>query len=422
MFSTFSTALSALRAHSTALDVVGNNLANLNTTGFKNSSIVFRDLMSQSLGSDTQVGEGVDRPTTERQFLQGAVQSSGGLMDAAIQGDGFFVLRDARGNTLFSRAGNFHLDSAGRLVAVNGARVQGWMGTATTGAVSDIVVALGAAGPPKPSQTFSIDMNLDARAAAAATQAAPYSFTTSLQVFDSLGAPHSLAITMTTNGAGGGSGTTWTASAALDGGAPITLTDPTLSFDNNGQLVPKTPAQAGPPPVPAVYPTITIPAQTLGGGATLGPLTWQTANASNMPRLTQFAATSAASSSSQDGSGSSEMVRVSISDGGAIVAHYSNGQDSLVGQLALAAIRNPDTMLAVGDNALQATSQTSAPTIGLPDSGGRGKIIGAALESSTVDIAAEFTNLITYQRGYQANSRVITTSDELSQETINLKR
>ncbi len=422
MFSTFSIALSALRAHSTALDVVGNNLANLNTTGFKNSTIVFRDLMSQSLGPSTEAGQGVDRPATERQFLQGAVQSSGGLMDAAIQGDGFFVLRDARGSTLFSRAGAFHLDAAGRLIAVNGARVQGWMGSATTGAVGDIVVPLGAAGPPKPSQNFSIDMNLDARAAAAATHDAPYNFSTSLQVYDSLGAPHSLTITMTTNGAGSGSSTTWTAGASLDGGAPITLENATLSFDNTGQLVPTTAAQAGPPAVPAVYPTITVPSQTLAGGATLGPLTWQMAHASNQPRLTQFAAASAASSASQDGAGSSEMVRVSIGDRGAIVAHYSNGQDSVVGQLALASIRNPDTMLGVGDNALQPTAQTSTPAIGLPESGGRGRIIGSALEGSTVDIAAEFTNLITYQRGYQANSRVITTSDELSQETINLKR
>src|SRR5215831_15286640 len=130
MFTSFSTALSALNATSTAIDVVGNNLANLNTPGFKTSQVCFRDLVTQSLGAglgETQVGFGTGQPLTVRQFTQGAVQTSSGLLDASIQGDGFFVLKDQSGNTVYTRAGNFQADKHGNLLTSTGAQVQGWM-------------------------------------------------------------------------------------------------------------------------------------------------------------------------------------------------------------------------------------------------------------------------------------------------------
>ena len=179
MFTSFSTALSALNATSTAVDVVGNNLANLNTPGFKTNVVYFRDLVTQSLGAglgETQVGFGTGRPLTIRQFTQGAIQSSTGLLDAAVQGDGFFVAKNAQGNTVYTRAGNFQVDDAGNLKTNTGETVQGWTtmdpttGTLdTNGAIGDIVVPVGAAKQPIASTQFTMDLNLNSAAAADST-------------------------------------------------------------------------------------------------------------------------------------------------------------------------------------------------------------------------------------------------------------
>jgi len=171
MFTAFSTALSALNAMSTAVDVVGNNLANLNTPGFKTNAVYFRDLISQSLDAglgETQVGFGTGRPFTIRQFTQGALQASTGLLDAAVQGDGFFVVNNSQGSPLYTRAGNFQVDGSGYLRTNSGERVQGWTNidsitgaVQTSGATGDIVVPVGAAKQPVPSSRFTLDLNLN---------------------------------------------------------------------------------------------------------------------------------------------------------------------------------------------------------------------------------------------------------------------
>jgi flagellar hook protein FlgE len=150
-------------------------------------------------------------------------------------------------------------------------------------------------------------------------------------------------------------------------------------------------------------------------------ITWQMYNGAT-PRLTQFAQTTAVSANAQDGNPAAQLIRVAVGDGGTLKAQYSNGQQMTVGQLAMASIRNPESMIAVGNNNYQTSERTALPAIGQPNTGGRGTIQGGAIEYSTVDIAREFTNLIVLQRGYQANAKVITAVDELSQETINLKR
>jgi flagellar hook protein FlgE len=151
-------------------------------------------------------------------------------------------------------------------------------------------------------------------------------------------------------------------------------------------------------------------------------MTWSLYNPSGDPRLTQFAQTSAVSAEAQDGSSAASLTHVGLADGGKIVAQYSNGQQLIVGQLALASIRNPESLIAAGNNNYLGSAKSALPAIGLPDTGGRGTVLGSSIEASTVDIAREFTNLIVYQRGYQANARVVTAVDELSQDTINLKR
>jgi flagellar hook protein FlgE len=414
MFTSFSTALSALNALSTAVDVVGNNLANLNTPGFKASASSFHDLVTQSLGAglgETQVGFGVGRPTTLRQFSQGAIQSSSGPLDAAIQGDGFLVIRDRAGSILYTRGGALQVDKGGSLLTATGERLQGWVEQNgvlnTNGALSDIVVPVGTLKAPITSTQFSFDLNLDAAASAGPP---PAQFSTAIEFFDSLGTSHLVTVNYTKNA----NPNQWDYSITVpdaDFTAPLTPVTGTLQFDSLGKLT--DPPSTG--PLPAIALT------GLADGAQDMTMTWQVYNG-QAPRLTQYAQPSALSANAQDGSPAAQLVRVALADGGKVLAQYSNGQQVMVAQLAMAAVRNPESLLAAGNNNYLLSARSALPAIGVPETGGRGTILGGATEFSNVDIAREFTNLIMLQRGYQANARVVTAVDELSQETINLKR
>ena len=404
MFTSFSTALSALSAQATAVDVVGNNLANLNTTGFKASVVSFHDLVTQSLGAglgETQVGFGVGRPVTIRQFSQGAIQTSAGQLDCAIQGDGFLIVKDASGSTLYTRGGNLQTDKSGNLLTATGELLQGWTEGAngvvnTSGPTGDIVVPIGTVRPPVASTEFSFDMNLNAAAATGDN------FSSSIEVFDSLGTSRIINCTFTK----GANANEWTYSVATpELASPVTGT---LTFNSQGQLDPAT-----------VEPQIQLTG--LANKADDMTLTWKLFDGAK-PRLTQFAQPTAVSANSQDGSAAAQLTRVGIADGGKVLAQYSNGKQSIIGQLAMASIRNPESLIAVGNSNFQLSARTALPAVGIAATGGRGTIIGGAVEYSTVDIAREFTQLIVLQRGYQANAKVITAVDELSQETINLKR
>ena len=419
-FTSFSSALSALNANTTAIDVVGNNLANLSTTGFKASACAFRDLVTQSLGAglgETQVGFGTGVPLTTRQFTQGALQATSGVLDAAIQGDGFFVLQDSAGAQLFSRAGNFHVDATGHLLSAAGDAVQGWTQDATgivntNGPVGPISVPVGTLQAPRATQNFSLDMNLNAAATVGSTDG---TFSYPMEVDDSLGTSH--VLTLTFNKTGGGS---WDYSVSIPGedlsggtpGTPSVLATGQLTFDSSGKLT--SPDFTGR--------LINIPAAGLVDGAADLNVNWDLYNANNAPRLTQFAQLSAVSANGQDGQPAAQLVRVGLSDGGKILAQYSNGHQTVVAQVAMAGIRNPESLIAVGDNNFESSSLTATPAVGVPNTGGRGKILGGELEASTVDIAKEFTNMIVYQRGYEANGKVVNTADQLSQDTMNLIR
>jgi flagellar hook protein FlgE len=414
MFTSFSTALSALSAHATAVDVVGNNLANLNTPGFKSSAVVFQDLVTQSLGSgfgETQVGFGVGRPITIRQFSQGAIQSTSGELDAAIQGDGLLIVKDHNGASLYTRGGNLQLDKSGNLMTASGERVQGWIEVEgvlnTNGAIGDIVVPIGSVKEPITTENFSFDMNLNA---AATGGPPPDTFSSSIEVFDSLGASHIVTVKFTKST----SPNEWAYSLSLpdaDTGSPLTPVTGTLTFDANGKLT--SPAASDTMPI--------IDITGLANGASDFSVTWELFNGPTA-RLTQFAQPTAISANSQDGAPAAQLIRVGLGEGGKLVAQYSSGQQTVVGQVAMASIRNPESLIAVGNNNFQLSARSSLPAIGVAGTGGRGTIVGGAVEFSTVDIAKEFTQLIVLQRGYQANAKVVTTADELSQETINLKR
>ena len=423
MFTSFSTALSALNAHSTAVDVVGNNLANLNTPGYKTSVAYFRDLVTQSLGAglgETQVGFGTAQPLTIRQFTQGAIQASTGLLDAAIQGDGFFVLRNSQDNVVYTRSGNFQVDTQGRLLSNTGERVQGWnIDTATgavdtNGTVGDIMVPVGSIKSPLATKEMTLDLNLNAAALPNATS----TYSTPVSVYDSMGTEHVLTMSFQKTDVNTWQYDVYIPGDDLDGGNSGNAVRHTGRYWDAG-IRRSGGADNACGRSPHRHQNRQAEQRCGRHGYLLEPVQQHNNNA---PRLTQFGQPSSPSANWQNGSGAAQLVRVGLADGGLIVAQYSNGQQVNVGQVAIAGIRNPESLIAVGNNNFQVSARTASPAIGLPATGGRGSVIGGSIEYSTVDIAREFTNLIVLQRGYQANSRVITTEDELSQETINLKR
>jgi flagellar hook protein FlgE len=420
MSSAFSIALSALKADSDAINITGNNLANLNTTGFKGSSVQFEDLMSEYLGGQASggIGMGVAAPIGEQVFSQGSVQSSAVPLATAIQGSGFFVLQSAGGQQEFSRDGSFSLNANGVLQTQTGENVQGWMATNgvvnSTGAPTNLVFAAGTILPPTPTKNIGANINLDA------TTATGQSWSTPIQVVDSLGTTHMLTLNFTQSAANKWSYDVTIPGSDLSGnpsGAVSVLSAPgTLTFNTDGTLAPATTAT---PPGPNTSP-VTLSVTGLADGAANMPINWNLFNSSGGGTITQYDQTSGLASPTQDGSQAAQLSDITIANGGQVVASYSNGQQVVAGQLAMASIDNPGSLLNVGNNNFTVSGQTAIPAIGLPQSGGRGQIVGGSLEGSNVDMGAEFTNLIVYQSSYGANSKVITTANTMSQDLLNL--
>jgi flagellar hook protein FlgE len=437
MSSAFSIALSSLQAQSQAIDTTGNNLANMNTVGFKSSTVDFETLISENLGSGSafQVGLGVGTPVNQQAFTQGPLQSSNSKLAAAIQGNGFFIVNNSGGQQLFTRDGDFTVDKTGTLTTLTGEKVQGWIANAagninTNGAIGNIVLPSGELLPATPTTTFSMNGNLDS-----ATTPGGQGFSQPISIVDSLGNTHTLTVTFTNVSGTTSGGTTypantWTYDVTIPqgdlSGTPALTADPSLlsapgviSFNTDGSL--NTSASGFSPTATLKLPgTYTLADSASFGTPTGNTITFNLLDSSGAPTLTQFAQASGIGSKTVDGSQAAQLSDFSIENGGLIVATFSNGQQQIKGQLALAAIQNPDTLQNVGNNNLIASGATAQPAIGVPLSAGRGQIFGAQLEGSNVDMATEFTKLITYQRAYQASSRVITTADQMSQDLMNL--
>ncbi len=431
--SSFLTALSGLNAASTAINSIGSDLANLNTTGYKSNSLSFQDVVANVTGSaQQQIGSGVASPLIFKSFTQGTIQTTGGADSAAIQGDGFFIVRPADAGSAiatgtdvttdqFTRAGDFQVDENGVLTTATGQRVQGWsLNTATqtvdpSSAIGDIIVPVGTNRAAQATTTFSASLNLDASAATGATFSVP------VNVYDSLGNSHVVTATFTKDP----TALTWDATvtsndpavASLSGNGPFTFT-----FNTDGSLASVTGSDATTGDIDGI-------GLTLNNGASNMSLNWspwQTPPAVGPPAVagvgavTQFAETSATSAINQDGLPAAQLTSVSVTDGGSVIADYSNGTQQEVAQIALASIRNPDSLVSTGNNSYRLGEDTAAPVVGQADTGGRGAIVGGSLESSNVDIATEFTQLIIFQSAYSANARVITTADQISQVTVNL--
>ena len=419
----FDIALSALDATSNAINVTANNLANLNTTGFKASKVSFQDLFAESLGAAnlSQNGLGVGTASVTQEFQQGSLQSTGGSFDAAIQGDGFFVVQDAsNGNQLLTRDGSFTADANGNIVTSNGQFVQGWTqlnadGTVNTnGPIGNIQIPTGTLRTPVATQSFELNMNLNSSATVGGSTG---TFTTPVQVIDSLGNTQTLSVSFTKTASNAWSYSVTIPSSALSTPSTTPIATGSLTFDSNGNLT--SPA----PTAPSILNQIPVAVTGLADGASDLSINWNLSDPkTGASQLTQISSPSAVSTTTQDGVAAAQLEQVSVGTNGAIVAQYSDGEQAQVGQVALATVRNPESLSSVGQNDYQLSATSAAPVIGTPDTGGRGTIIGGELESSTVDIATEFTNLIVYQRSYEAAAKVVTAEDQLSQDTIAIKQ
>ncbi len=419
----FSAGLSGLNANSIYLNVIGNNLANINTVGYKASAVSFQDLVSQTVGGTSinplQVGLGVTTNSISPVFSQGTIENSREATNVAIQGSGFFVVRGPEGGEAYTRAGTFSFNSEGKLVTPDGYFVQGYTQTdpvtgeiINTGSLSDILVRPGVLRAPVATAEIRMTSNLSANATAGDT------FTSAVQFYDALGATHVATITYTRAAAA----QSWTYDVSLPGdeivggtvGTPFSIKAGTLTFDATGVLL--TADGAAPADIALVTPAFI-------NGAAASVINWDIIDeTSGDAFLSGFAAASATSSINQNGQAPGSLDNISITADGTIVATLGAGQSVAMGQLALANFNNPKGLVKLGNSRYAEGQSAGAPNVGVARTGGRGALVGSALEQSNVDIAQEFTQMILAQRGYQANAKTITVSDELLVDTLNLKR
>ena len=403
--------VSGLRVHQTMMDIVGNNIANVNTPGFKASQITFAESLAQTLrgasgasasgqrgGSNPiQIGLGVKVAGVDMIFSQGASQVTGRNTDLAIQGAGFFIVENDQDERLYTRAGSFSFDEEGNLVSATGNRVQGWLADAagvvdTNAPIDGITIPVGQVIDPIPTANVEVGGSLSADAPIGGIA------TSSITVYDSLGIGHEVVFTFTKTASN-----TWSVDAAI-GGTSYTLTPATVTFDTGGALSSATPlAFSGFTPPGAAAMTFDV---VLDGPSP----------------LVQFGGPSTIEAINQDGQAIGFLRNFTIGDDGSIDSQFSNGETKTLAQVATATFNNPSGLVRTGDSTFTTSVNSGEPLVGTPGSGNRGLVSAGTLEMSNIELAREFTNLIIAQRGFQANSRVITTSDEMLADLVNLKR
>ncbi|MDR3090303.1 MAG: flagellar hook protein FlgE [Desulfobulbaceae bacterium] len=413
--------VSGLNTNSQAMSVIGNNLANTNTIGFKGARTVFSDLLSSSIsgsGGRSQVGRGVNMSIVDNIYSQGTFETTESGLDIAIEGQGFFLLKQPGNDTAYySRAGAFRFDDQGYLVNPEGMRVQGQAyddtGVLTPGDPRDIRVSNAGLIKGRATTAITLNTNLDSAEEIITlpfdiTDPNTFNYSSSTQTFDSLGNPHLLTTYFRKTGANEWE---WHWSAELPngtvqqgaGGNNLYFTPEGLLTDTAGGTAPAVNAITG--AVPAIdWQNGTTP--------TAVSLTFDT---------TQFNSESMVISQDQDGYAAGELTGIAIDGGGAVIASYSNGEQRKVSHMVLARFTNPNGLEASGSNTYIATTESGPARTGLPGAE-LGKIFTNSLEMSNVDMGSEFVRMITVQRGFQANSKIITTVDELLGELINLKR
>lgn len=413
--------ITGLRAHQQMMDVTGNNIANVNSAGYKAQTAVFESAISQAVKAPgapvagaanaaarggvngVQIGLGVKMGGVSTNFGQGSSQLTGVSTDFAIQGGGFFVTNNGIENQ-FTRAGSFTMDAAGKLTSPDGNIVQGYMADAAgvvnaNAATTDITLPVAQLMPAVTSTTMKMGGNLKADAATGAV------VTSSITTFDVLGAASATTATFTKLAAAN----QWTVQLTGQDGAAGAAS--TIVFNGSGVLQTASPiaalnrpavaAAAGPPVV------VAVPVQDF---------------AVDITGLTQYSASSSFGITEQNGAAVGALTTFSTTSDGQLIGIYSNGKKQALAQLAVAIFNNSDGLEKVGDSSYRTSVNSGVALIGAATVGGRGSIQGGSLEMSNVDLASEFTNLIVAQRGFAANSRTITAADEMLQELMSIKR
>jgi flagellar hook protein FlgE len=429
---------SGLRASSTQLGVVGDNIANVNTVGFKASRTVFSEALAQSMMGAGGLGSGVNVQAIQKMMEQGTLLQTGGPTDMALTGNGAFVVKGNSGGTegtFYTRAGQFGVDKNGFLATMDGLKVQGF-GADPTGAVGGVLGDLqvgDAQSPPQATGTVRFRGNLDSAAqvppvafdptaavkfdpsgTAASNATANYNFMQSTTVYDSLGNAVNVDVYFTRTAAG------WDYTAVTDGGnlqggtagTPTSIGNGNMTFDATGKMDTHTQALAFSPGGGAVAPQALLfdfgdPVSTGGTG---------------VEGITQYAGTSAMTFVSQDGFEAGTLANLQVDGEGRVLGVFTNGQSRALGQVAVAVFSAADQLDRVGSSLYQANQNSGAPNVGTAGSGGRGALVAGALEQSNVDLSGEFVQMIGAQRLFQANSKTIGTADQLLQELMQLKR
>jgi len=409
--------VSGLRIHQTRMDVIANNIANVNTTAFKSSRVNFQEIYSQTLKSasspangggrggtnPSQVGLGISIASIDVLHMNGSAQRTDKATDLAIEGDGFFTVSDGS-NQYYTRAGNFDMDRSGSLVTSGGLKLMGWLNdpitqqVETTGEPKEINLA-NLVLPPKATSSITFEGNLDNRAKNG--DIVPYT----VSVFDAKGTEHKLTYTFTK----AATVNKWDY-AVTDPTDPTGLTIPggtgTVTFNTDGSFNTTAPAT-------------NIPLMTV---AVAGTQTINIQPSFTADKFTQYAGETSVKAAAVDGYRKGELNGINIDKSGNVTGVYSNGEFRVEATLALARFTNPGGLERMGDNLFTVSTNSGFPDLGAAGQDGRGIINPGSLEMSNVDLAKEFTDMISTQRGFQANSRIITTSDEMLQELVNLKR
>ncbi len=410
-------AIGGLRNHMTYMDVVANNIANVNTAGFKSARVTFQDMLSLTLNGASyatanrggtnpqQIGLGVTLGGVDVIHTQGAMQATNKSTDFAIQGLGMFILRDGA-RQFYTRDGAFDVSTQGELVSpVTGYKVMGWNVNATTGLIdttqpiTPLTIPFGRLIAAQPSTTARIAGNLDSTTPTAGT------LTSTLQVYDSLGKAHPITLTFTKNVAANSWAVTG-ASTSTDV-ATVAIAPATVTFNASGAIT------APAPPAPLVVTT------TFNAGVSQAS---PVATNVDVSQVTQFASPGTLTTTFNNGYAAGALTSFSVGANGDITGVFSNGSNRLIAQIALANFTNPGGLEKVQTNMYQESANSGPPVVGTAASGGRGQVASGMLESSNTDLAREFTNVVVAQRGFQASSRIIATADEMLQDLVNLKR
>ncbi|MGO8992331.1 MAG: flagellar hook protein FlgE [Polyangiaceae bacterium] len=419
--------VSGLTAESDALDVIGNNLANTNTIGFKESRAIFENVLGAAVGTEGAVGGGVMMSTAQQIFTEGSLDNTGVPTDVALSGDGFFMVQGDIGGvagTFYTRAGQTSLNASGTLVNPDGMAFQGYPANATGGfSTTPGPITVGTAAlSPKVTTTLTIAANLNSSdvpptTAWNAQNPGPTSnFSTSMQVYDSLGDAHTMNVYFQNDGGG-----QWTYHVLANGsevqggtaGQNSEIATGTLTFNTNGSLQSNTLTAGG---------TVSFNGATANQPLTFSFGTPIASGGTGLDGITQFGSPDSVSAQSQDGYASGALSSLSIDNSGVVSGVYTNGQTIAIAQMAVAKFQNDQGLGQAGQNCWTATPDSGAAAVGAAGTGAMPSIVSGSLETSNVDIATQFTDLIAHQRGFEANSKTITTADQMLQDVIAMKQ